>query len=343
MDKRVILAVAGSGKTSYIIDSLRSSERSLVVTYTENNYKNLYNRIASEYGCIPDRIRLYTSFSFLYSFCLRPFLADELGIRGINWDEPPNYTRRIKRTDNQYYLNKGQRLYYNRMAGLLQIKGVVPDIKRRLSKYFDNFFVDEVQDFAGHDYNFLWDLPSANVCTVLLGDFWQHTYDTSRDGNVNKNLHKDVASYKCKLKGQGYEVDVTSLGKSYRCSPTVCDFVSQKMGIDIKSHRDVETNFEYVDTVARADQLFHQTDIIKLFYQSHQKYPCFSNNWGASKGIDSYGSVCVVLNNKTDDHYKKGRLTSLAPMTKNKLYVACTRSREDLYFVPEKYYRKYKT
>ena len=343
MDKRVILAVAGSGKTSYIIDSLRSSDRSLVVTYTENNYKNLHNRIAAEYGCIPDRIRLYTYFSFLYSFCLRPFLADELGIRGINWDEPPNYTRRINRTDKRYYLNKGQRLYYSRMAGLLQIKGVVPDIKRRLSKYFDSFFVDEVQDFAGHDYNFLCDLPSTNVCTVLLGDFWQHTYDTSRDGNVNKNLHKDVASYKCKLKGQGYEVDVTSLGKSYRCSPTVCDFVSQKMGIDIKSHRDVETKFEYVDTVARADQLFHQTDIIKLFYQSHQKYPCFSNNWGASKGIDSYGSVCVVLNNKTDDHYKKGRLTSLAPMTKNKLYVACTRSREDLYFVPEKYYRKYKT
>ncbi len=184
MDKRVILAVAGSGKTSYIIDSLRSSNRSLVVTYTENNYKNLHNLIAAEYGCIPDRIRLYTYFSFLYSFCLRPFLSDELGIRGINWDEPPSYTRRIKRTDERYYLNKGQRLYFSRMAGLLAIKGVVPDIKRRLSKYFDSFFVDEVQDFAGHDFNFLCDLPSADMRTVLVGDFWQHTYATSLDSHV---------------------------------------------------------------------------------------------------------------------------------------------------------------
>ncbi len=69
----------------------------------------------------------------------------------------------------------------------------------------------------------------------------------------------------------------------------------------------------------------------------------FQITGGASKGIDSYGSVCVVLNKRTDELYKKGRLTSLAPTTRNKLYVACTRSRQDLFFVPEKYYQKYKT
>ena len=313
-----------------------------MVTYTENNYKNLYNRIVAEYGCIPDRIRLYTYFSFLYSFCLRPFLGDEMRIHGINWDEPPDYTRTFKRTEVRYYLDKGKRLYYSRMAGLLGEKKLVPDVKRRLSKYFDSFFVDEIQDFAGHDFNFLCDLVSANVFTLLVGDFYQHTYDTSRDGNVNMNLHKDLATYKSKLKGHGYDVDDSSLGKSYRCSPTVCDFVSQNIGIDIESHRSDKTKFEYVDTEERADQLFHQANIVKLFYQLHQKYPCFSNNWGLSKGIDTYGSVCVVLNDNTDNHFKKRQLTSLAPMTKNKLYVACTRSREDLYFVPEKYYRKYK-
>lgn len=342
MDNRVILAVAGSGKTSHIIDSLRSSGRSLVVTYTENNYKNLHDRIASEYGCIPDRIRLYTYFSFLYSFCLRPFLGDELRVRGINWDEPSNDTRTIKKTDDRYYLDKGQRLYYSRMAGLLSVKGLASDVNRRLSKYFDSFFVDEVQDFAGHDFNFLCDLASADVNTMLVGDFYQHTFDTSRDGNVNMNLHKDLATYKCKLKGQGYDIDDTSLGKSYRCSPTVCDFVSQKIGIDIKSHRVDETKVAYVDNEAQADHLFHQSDIVKLFYHLHHRYPCFSDNWGASKGIDSYGSVCVVLNDKTDKLYKNGKLTSLPPLTKNKLYVACTRSMADIHFVPEKYYRKYK-
>ena len=343
MDNRVILAVAGSGKTSHIIDSLRATGRSLVVTYTENNYKNLHYRITAEYGCIPDHIRLHTYFSFLYSFCLRPFLGDSLRFRGINWNEPPEFTRTIKRTEERYYLDKGQRLYYSRMARLLSEKGLVPDVSRRLLKYFDSFFIDEVQDFAGHDFNFLCELASTDVRTVLVGDFYQHTFDTSRDGNINMNLHKDLTTYKNKLKGKDYYIDDTSLGKSYRCSPTVCAFVSINIGIDIKSHRDDETNVEYVDSEERADQLFHQSDIVKLFYQSHQKYPCFSNNWGASKGIDSYGSVCVVLNDKTDKLYKSGELTSLLPTTRNKLYVACTRSKADIYFVPEKYYSKYKT
>ncbi len=342
MDKRVILAVAGSGKTSHIIDSLQYSDRSLVVTYTDNNYMNLRKRIAVKYGCIPERIRLYKYFSFLYSFCLRPFLSDELGVRGINWNEPGNYTRGIKKNDDRYYLDNGKRLYHSRMAGLLNVKGVVIDIKRRLSKYFDSFFVDEVQDFAGHDFNFLCELSSADVRTVLVGDFYQHTYDTSRDGNINKNLHRDFHGYKRKLEEQGYDIDATLLSRSYRSSPTVCDFVSQQIGIDIKSHRSDETKVEYVENVERADQLFHHADIVKLFYQSHQQYSCFSNNWGASKGIDSYGSVCVVLNDKTDNLFKRRQLTSLAPVTKNKLYVACTRARGVLYLVPEKYYHKYR-
>lgn len=340
MDNRVILAVAGPGKTTHIIDSLRSTGRSLVVTYTDNNYKNLHDRISSEYGCIPDRIRLYTYFSFLYSFCLRPFLGDKLKARGINWNVPPRFTRK---TDGRHYLDNGRRLYSCRIADLLNTKELMPDIKLRLSKYFDNFFVDEVQDFAGHDFNFLCDLASADVRTVLVGDFYQHTFDTSRDGKTNENLHNNLTTYKSKLKEKDYIIDEASLGKSYRCSPTVCDFVSKKIGIAIKSHREDETIVEYVDSEERADQLFHQPSIVKLFYQSCQKYPCYSNNWGASKGIDNYGSICVVLNDKTDKLYKSEGLASLPHTTRNKLYVACTRSRADIYFVPEKHYRKYKT
>ncbi|MDD4963205.1 MAG: hypothetical protein PHI11_04715 [Gallionella sp.] len=343
MDSRVILSVAGSGKTRHIVESLRTSGRSLVVTYTENNYKNLHDRISSEYGCIPERIRLYTYFTFLYSFCLRPFLGDKLKVRGINWDVPPEFTQKLSRTDERYYFDKSRRLYYSRIAKLLIEKKVVADIQCRLSKYFDSFFVDEVQDFAGHDFNILSELAASNVCARLVGDFYQHTYDTSRDGSVNKNLHKELAAYKKTWEKYGCVIDDKLLRKSYRCSPTVCDFVSNKLGIAITSHREDATKVEYVDSEEQADQLFNRTDIVKLFYQSHDKYPCFSDNWGASKGMDNFGSVCVVLNDNTDKFYKKDQLTLLPSLTKNKLYVACTRSRGDIYFVPEKYYRKFKS
>ena len=37
MDRRIILAVAGSGKTTFLINSLNLDRRFLIVTYTENN------------------------------------------------------------------------------------------------------------------------------------------------------------------------------------------------------------------------------------------------------------------------------------------------------------------
>lgn len=41
MDKRVVFAVAGSGKTSSIIDRIGNDSRCLIVTYTDNNTRHL--------------------------------------------------------------------------------------------------------------------------------------------------------------------------------------------------------------------------------------------------------------------------------------------------------------
>lgn len=47
MDKRVIFAVAGSGKTTYIVNSLTADKRSLIVTYTNSNFDNLTQKITT--------------------------------------------------------------------------------------------------------------------------------------------------------------------------------------------------------------------------------------------------------------------------------------------------------
>ena len=57
MDKRVIFAVAGSGKTTYIVDSLSRDKRSLIVTYTVGNYNNLCRKISEKFnGDWPENI-----------------------------------------------------------------------------------------------------------------------------------------------------------------------------------------------------------------------------------------------------------------------------------------------
>ena len=64
----MIFAVAGSGKTTFIVESLVKEKRSLIVTYTNSNYDNLSQKILKKFnGVWPETITLMTYFQFLYS------------------------------------------------------------------------------------------------------------------------------------------------------------------------------------------------------------------------------------------------------------------------------------
>ncbi len=89
MDKRVIFAVAGSGKTSHIINSIEIDSRVLLITYTDNNLANLKSRVIKKFGKIPSGVKIYSYFTFLYKFCVKPILGLENKEKGINWDVPP--------------------------------------------------------------------------------------------------------------------------------------------------------------------------------------------------------------------------------------------------------------
>lgn len=141
----------------------------------------------------------------------------------------------------------------------------------------------------------------------------------------------------------GVGIDDETLKKSRRCPPAVCGFIREKIGIDIESHGVNASEVALVEEAHRAEQLFASETTVKFFYQEHEKYGCYSQNWGGSKGDDHYGDVCVVLNPTTLKAYKLEGLKGLAPTTRNKFYDACSRSRGNLYFIPEALYRKYKT
>ena len=187
MDKRVIFAVAGSGKTTFIINSLSLESNSLIVTFTNNNLHSLKTRIIDKFGYLPNNIKIFSYYSFLHSFCYKPFLSNKFNSKGINYTTQPNIY--LKQTDIKYYLDKKGRLYSSRISKLLISENILGELNNRLSKYFDDLYIDEVQDFAGNDFNLLKSIAKANLKILFVGDFYQHTFDTSRDGIVNKNLH----------------------------------------------------------------------------------------------------------------------------------------------------------
>ena len=340
--KKLILSVAGSGKTTHIINSLNADNRALILTYTDNNYKNLRIKVAEKFGYIPDNILIMTYFEFLYSFCYRPFLHRIVGANGYDFSAPPEFTTKLKRTNKNYYLNQSNCLYHNRLAKFLEVMSVIPKINKRLEKYFDEIYIDEVQDFGGHDFNLLVELSREQSNVVFVGDFFQHTFDTSRDGNVNSSIHYDYEKFVKKFIDIGFSVDNDTLCKSYRCSKSICKFVNDHLGIMIGSHNDIDTDVLLVEDQNRINELMNNSEIIKLFLKNSTKYCCYSANWGASKGQDCYIDVCVVLNNKTYLEYKNNKLHQMNTQTRNKFYVACTRARRNLIFIPEKAVKDYK-
>ncbi|HXD92129.1 MAG TPA: carboxypeptidase-like regulatory domain-containing protein [Bacteroidia bacterium] len=144
-----------------------------------------------------------------------------------------------------------------------------------------------------------------------------------------------TSKYQKKFSEMGLIIDLVTLNKSHRCSPTICSFITNKIGINIESHKENVTNVYVVETKAEAEPIISNNDIVKLFYQKHYSFNCYSKNWGDSKGEDKYDKVCVVLNKTTYQKFKANSMNELPAQTKNKLYVACSRSKSDLYLIPE--------
>lgn len=177
----------------------------------------------------------------------------------------------------------------------------------------------------------------ANLSMLFVGDFFQHTYDTSRDGNRNKTLFDNKANYEARFTAKGFVCDNTSLINSWRCSKNVCRFVSDNLGISICSNRSNEdnTSIEIVADSNRIAELLMNNDMVKLHYQNGAKFGYMHRNWGETKGEDRYTDVCVLLNKNTSKKMASGKLSELPPLTKNKLYVAITRAKGNVYIFDE--------
>ena len=211
-------------------------------------------------------------------------------------------------------------------------------IHNRIETYFDEFLIDEVQDIAGRDFSLLEMLMEAKVNMLFVGDFFQHTYDTSRDGNMNKSLFKNKATYESRFVRRGFIIDSTTLVKSWRCSKSICDFVNKQLGICIASNRgpNDDTSVTLVTDPDNVSQILDNRHIVKLHYQMSSRYGDGHKNWGDTKGEDCYQDVCVMLNRTTAAKFKKGQLQTLPPATRNRLYVAITRAHGKCFFIIEK-------
>lgn len=333
---KVIIACAGSGKTSYIVEeALKLKEqRVLVTTYTNENIDQIKAFIIGKTGCIPANITVQSWFSFLLQDGVRPYqnhMNDQKRVRSIFFQiQSPHYHKKDK------YLTASNNIYSNKVAEFVyecdrSTKGL---ISKRLKKIYGYIFIDELQDFAGYDLNLLEMFFNTDINIVAVGDPRQATFSTNNAQKNRQHRKSNIYSW-LKEKERNVEITIEEINSCHRSNQHICDF-SDKLFPDLP-----KTVSKNTSTTEHEGIFFIQREDVNDYISSHNpailRYSKNTNtlgfpavNIGLSKGR-TYNRVLIfpttpMLNYlKTEDISKAG--------DKSKLYVAVTRAKHSVAFV----------
>lgn len=373
MAKRVILAVAGAGKTYHICHTLQSEKKNLILAYTHENIHNIKRELIDAYGKIPELTNVMTFDSFIYRYLVCPYeptILQHFGRegfkrKGITTQAPPLKQTIVKTKDgskkaiaNPRYFSKDKLEHYISPGGyyycatlseiILQVKkgkfSLIKEVAAALNMFYDQIMIDEFQDFREYDFDLITGLAKHLDNILLVGDYFQHSVSAiNNSGKPFKSKGKDVSysDFISLLKKLHFEVDETTLQTSRRCSQKVCNYVQKKLAINISSGTDQCGEVIWVKD--NIEEVLENDAITKLVYNNAVKYAFAAVNWSYSKG-DTMDNVCVIL---TDDFDSMDNADfscgSLSSSTVNKLYVAMTRTRGDLYLLKGTDFKKIRT
>ena len=246
MTNELIIASAGSGKTTFLINKALSIPDSsiLITTYTESNAKEIKNKFIESVGYVPPNVHVLTWFSFLIKQCIKPYqtILFDYKIKGlilVNKKSGIRYTdprsgREIPYAEGdnfeKFYFTKNKRIYSDKVAKLAirvntETKG---KIINRITEIYDYLLIDECQDLAGYDLEILKTFAQCKSNLSLVCDPRQVTYLTHNSTKYKKyrnGLLKDFITTECKK--SNFTIDETSLSKSYRCNKLICDFANK--------------------------------------------------------------------------------------------------------------------
>lgn len=338
---QLVVAAAGSGKTTYLIRRALSShyDSVLITTYTEANEAEIRRRLVEEHGCMPSHVKVQTWFSFLIQHGVRPFQGGTLdvdtnGLLLVNSASAPGLGESNPR---RYYLSSGRKLYSDKLAKLVvrcnqNNGGRVFD---RISRIFSMIMVDEVQDLAGYDLEILRSLFSSGCSVLLVGDPRQVTYLTHNERKYGKYADGKIREFVAtECRRLNVDVDESTLSTSFRCRPAICALADE---LYPELRRTTSSQFVVTDHdgvfLVRTD---HVSEYLSVFgatqlrsdsrERGDQRYPIY--NFGASKGL-GFDRV-LIYPTRDMVRWVFNRSVGLKPKTKAKFYVALTRARHSV-------------
>jgi putative ATP-dependent endonuclease of OLD family len=249
MSNKLVIAAAGSGKTTFLVNQALedSSKRVLITTYTENNGAEIRKKIFKAKKCIPSNITVQSWFSFLIQHGIKPHLGSlhddlvEEDLKGLHFSMTSSSLKRTgggrsyrvpEAQTKRYYLDSGLRVYSDKAAKM----AVKIDVNcegasvNRIAKLFDLICIDEIQDLAGYDLDYIKLLFATESEVLLVGDPRQVTYVTHHENRHNAYRDgriKEFCENECGGGNGEVEVDETTLQDSHRNPQSICEVANK--------------------------------------------------------------------------------------------------------------------
>lgn len=341
-----LIAAAGSGKTTYIVDEVTSNttDKILLVTYTIANTRKLKKDIEDKVGILPSNVEIMTWHSFLLHHCIRPFRSVAYNNRIERIDFDAQITNRMipEKNTRAFYFSCYNALYKDRATkfalkcNILSHNAVI----ERLESIYSLIYIDEVQDMAGDDLDLLALLYASKIRIIAVGDIRQAIYFTCNAPKNKGNRGSKLLDYFRKLEKKGF-LTVQFRDYSYRCKQCICDLsdsIFPNIEEKTNSLNDEKCDHEGIFIVNSTDFDAYMREynpvVLRWSISSklpETKQPLEIRNIGVSKGA-TYNHVIILCTDPFKKFVKDGTIPT-SEKTKSELYVAITRARYSVAFV----------
>jgi len=222
VSNKLIIAAAGSGKTTHIInEALKNRDGNiLITTYTQSNEEEIRKKFTEVNKCIPENVTVQTWFSFLLKHGVKPYQGclyekEVKGLLLVNSQSAP-YSK--EKDIEKHYFTEGQKIYSDKISKFVfkcnnNSNG---NVVCRLNRIYTHIYIDEVQDLAGYDLEILKLLLNSTSKLLLVGDPRQGTYSTNSTPKNKKYRKSQIVHFFDQIPND-IATDDTSLTVNYRC------------------------------------------------------------------------------------------------------------------------------
>ncbi|MEG0926792.1 UvrD-helicase domain-containing protein [Chryseobacterium sp.] len=363
-NNKLIIAAAGSGKTTFLIEEAIKQKKGkvLITTFTQANESEIKRKFVTKNKCIPENITVQTWFSFLLKHGVKPYQGAlfEKKINGLilvngksglkAYSSPcekckkenivkdectkckkPIYFSEEKNFE-QHYFSKSTKIYSDKLSKFVirsneKSKG---ELINRISKIYSHIFIDEVQDLAGYDLELLKLLFNSSSQILMVGDPRQGTYVTNISAK-NKQFTKSSIVHFFQDQTMKINTDKKSLLINYRCNKAICDLSNDLFPKfqRTESGNEIITGHDGVFFIKEKDVENYLLNFNPMQLRDNKRKLVNENfkvmNFGESKGL-SFDRV-LIYPTQPFLAWLVDNKSELAETSRSKLYVALTRAR----------------